>query len=96
MSEKEELKGAVGRREAIKGVAATGLVAATGTHRFVHSAENHTTGRDVIKRENAEQGTRDWLLTKTRTVPGKINPNLLQWTLPGDRRLLQCEQRASR
>ena len=39
----------------------------------MHSAENHTAGRDLIQRENAEPGTRDWLLTKTRTVPGKIN-----------------------
>lgn len=31
------------------------------------------TGRDLIRRENAKPGTRDWLLTKTRTVPGKIN-----------------------
>ena len=28
---------------------------------------------DLIQRENAKPGTRDWLLTKTRTVPGKIN-----------------------
>lgn len=65
------------RREVIKGAAATGLVAAIGTHRFVHAAENHTAGRDLIQRENTNPGTRDWLLTKTRTVPGKINKILL-------------------
>ena len=76
MTDKQESKGTVGRREAIKGAAATGLVAATGAHRFVHSAENHTAGRDAIQRENAERGTRDWMLTKTRNVPGKINKHL--------------------
>ena len=29
--------------------------------------------RDLIRKENAKPGTRDWLLTKTQTVPGKIN-----------------------
>ena len=73
MKNSENSKSTVGRRDAIKGVAATGLVAATGAHRFVHSAENHTAGRDAILRENAEKGTRDWMLTKTRQLPGKIN-----------------------
>jgi hypothetical protein len=73
MKNKKDLGQTVGRREVIKGAAAAGLVAATGTHRFVHSAETHTAGRDLIQRENAKPGTRDWLLTKTRTVPGKIN-----------------------
>jgi hypothetical protein len=73
MKNSENSKSTVGRRDAIKGVAATGLVAATGSHRFVHSAENHTAGRDAIRRENAEKGTRDWMLTKTRQLPGKIN-----------------------
>lgn len=75
MDSKEKMKGTVGRREVIQGAAATGLVAATGAHRFVHSAEN-TARRDAIQRENAEPGTRDWMLTKTRTIPGKINKHL--------------------
>ena len=65
MDNKNKPEGAVGRREVIRGAAATGLVAATGTHRFVHAAEN-SAGRDAIQRENAEAGTRDWMLTKTR------------------------------
>jgi hypothetical protein len=73
MSSKEEKKGTVGRRAVIKGAAATGLAAAAGTHRFASSAERHTAGRDMIQRENTKPGTRDWLLTKTRTLPGKIN-----------------------
>ena len=61
------------RREVIKGAATAGLVAATGMHPVVHAAENHTAGRDAIKLENAKPGTRAWLLTQTRTGPGKIN-----------------------
>ena len=61
------------RREVIKGAAAAGLVAATGTHPLVHAAASKAARSDLIKRENAKPGTRDWLLTKTRTVPGKIN-----------------------
>ena len=62
----------VGRREVIKGAAA-GLIAATGTQALVHAGEVKSAGSDLIKRENARPGTRDWLLTKTRTLPGKIN-----------------------
>ena len=69
MTDKSSNQPKVDRRDAIKGAAATGLVAATEAHRFVHSAENHTAGRDVIQRENAETGTRDWMLTNTRTLP---------------------------
>ena len=76
MTDKSSNQPKVDRRDAIKGAAATGLVAATEAHRFVHSAENHTAGRDVIQRENAETGTRDWMLTNTRTLPGKINKHL--------------------
>jgi hypothetical protein len=70
------------RRDVIKGAAAAGLVAATGTHPHVHAAETHTAGRELIKRENTKPGTRDWLLTKTRTLPGKINNILLNGRCP--------------
>ena len=75
MKERREknLERTVGRRDVIKGAATAGLVVAIGTHPLVHSAETHTAGRDSIQRENAKPGTRDWLLTKTQTVPGKIN-----------------------
>ncbi len=65
------------RRELIKGAAAAGLIAATGSQPLVNAAENKSARSNLIKRENAKPGTRDWLLTKTRTVAGKINPNLL-------------------
>jgi len=61
------------RREVIKGAAAAGLIAATGTHALVNAAETKAARSDLIKRENAKPGTRDWLLTKTRQLPGKIN-----------------------
>lgn len=76
MKDKDNSELAVGRREVIKGAAA-GLIAATGTQALVHAAEIKSAGSDLIKRENARPGTRDWLLTKTRTLPGKINKHLL-------------------
>jgi hypothetical protein len=57
----------------IKGAATAGLIAATGTHSFVYADKTKAPRSDLIQRENAKKGTRDWLLTKTRTVPGKIN-----------------------
>lgn len=30
-------------------------------------------GNDLVRVENTKPGTRDWLLTKTHIVPGKIN-----------------------
>lgn len=58
------------RRDLLRGAAATalGLSAATGAkHANAQSRSN------LVSQENAKPGTRDWLLTKTRTVPGKVN-----------------------
>ena len=63
----------VRRRDVIKGAATAGLIAATGTHALVYADKTKASRSDLIQRENAKKGTRDWLLTKTRTVPGKIN-----------------------
>ena len=52
--------------------------------------------RSLIQRENAKPGTRDWLLTNPRTLPGKINNNPAQRTLPLDRGLLLREQHSGR
>ena len=66
------------RRDLIKGAAAVGAGFATGAVSPMHAAEESpSVARDLIKRENAKPGTRDWLLTKTHTVPGKINSILL-------------------
>lgn len=56
----------LGRREVIKGAAAAGLVVAAGAHPNVHAAGSHSAGRDLIERENAKPGTRDWLDGTTR------------------------------
>jgi len=81
MKDKDNSELTVGRREVIKGAAA-GLIAATGTQALVHAAEIKSTGSDLIKRENARPGTRDWRLTTTRTLPGKINKHLLNGRCP--------------
>ncbi len=57
------------RRDVIKGAAAAGLIAATGTHALVNAAESKAARSDLIKRENAKPGTRDWLLTNTYIDP---------------------------
>ena len=57
------------RRDVIKGVAAAGLGLST-LGRGPNAAQ---AASDLIRQENAKPGTRDWLLTKTRTVPGKVN-----------------------
>lgn len=66
----------VDRREVIKGAAAAGLIAATGTYALAHAAEINSARSDMIQRENAKPGTKDWMLTKTRQLPGKINKDL--------------------
>ena len=76
MNDRDNSDRTVGRREVIKGAAAAGLIAATGTHALVHAAESKAARSDLIKHENAKPGTRDWLLTKTRTDPKKVTPHL--------------------
>ncbi len=73
MKDRNNSERTVQRRDVIKGAAAAGLIAATGTHALVHAAESRSVRSDLIQRENAKPGTRDWMLTKTLTVPGKIN-----------------------
>ena len=63
----------IGRREVIKGAASAGLIAATGISPLVYAAGTGLARPDLVRQENAKPGTRDWMLTKTRTVPGKIN-----------------------
>ena len=76
MNKKDNSQSDVGRREVIKGTAAAGLIAATGISPLVYAGESPLARPDLIKSENARPGTRDWLLTKTKTVAGKINKNL--------------------
>lgn len=73
MNERDPSKTDVGRRKVIKGTAAAGLMAATGISPLVYAGASSVARPDLITSENAKPGTRDWLLTKTKTVPGKIN-----------------------
>ena len=52
------------RRKAIAAIGGTALAAGAG-----HGAETAATKSDLIARENAKPGTRDWLLTKTKIDP---------------------------
>ena len=63
----------LGRRDVVKGAASAGLIAATGLSPLVYAAGTSLARPDLIKGENAKPGTRDWMLTKTRQLPGKIN-----------------------
>jgi hypothetical protein len=61
------------RRDVIKGAAAAGLSVATGAHALVNAAEDSaapdSASQNLILRENAKPGTRDWMLTNTRIDP---------------------------
>jgi len=71
MNNSNDTKGGVNRRDVLKGAAIAGLGMATGAIGAPNSAKPKRS--DLIRKENAKPGTRDWQLTKTRTVPGKIN-----------------------
>jgi hypothetical protein len=89
MSEKQS------RRDAIKTTAAASLGVASGAFAIPRGKRNlNIFGKDFIREENSKKGTRDWRLSKTKTVPGKINKILGQRTLQSDRRLLQRKQPA--
>ena len=78
-NESNENKIAVNRRDLLKGAAVAGLGIATGAYGAPKNPgkPSKSPKSDLIQRENAKPGTREWLLTKTRTVPGKINSILL-------------------
>ena len=78
-SESNESMRGLNRRDALKGVGAASLGIATGALGAPKDSGKAAgaPGRDLIRRENAKPGTRDWMLTKTRRVPGKINKILL-------------------
>ena len=78
-NESNENQSAVNRRDLLKGAAVAGLGIAAGAYGTPKNSRKPSKSpkSDLIQRENAKPGTRDWLLTKTRTVPGKINNILL-------------------
>ena len=79
MNNSNDSKRGLYRRDLLKGAAAASLGIATGAYGAPKNPgkPSKSPKSDLIQRENAKPGTRDWLLTKTRTVPGKINSILL-------------------
>ena len=77
-------KHSIHRRDFIKGGAALSLGLASGALGVLNSCGQPPEKRNAIQLENAKPGTRDWQLTKTRQLPGKINPNLTNGPLPMD------------
>ena len=83
MNEPSNPKSGIPRRDLIKGVTAASLGLAAGSIGIPQSLGktnvSHSTGSgqarkpNLIQIENAKPGTRDWQLTKTRQLPGKIN-----------------------
>ena len=77
MNESNESELSLNRRDALKGMAAASLGIATGAYGAQEEPasppRSSSPERDLILRENAKPGTRDWQLTKTRQLPGKIN-----------------------
>ncbi len=70
------------RRDVLKGAAAA-LALENAAHLAIAQESASTASkRNLIREENAKPGTRDWLLTKTRTLPGKINKILLNGRCP--------------
>ena len=62
------------RRYAIKTTAAASLGVASGAFAIPRGKRNlNIFGKDFIREENSKKGTRDWRLSNTKTVPGKIN-----------------------
>ena len=86
MNESNEPKLSMNRRDALKGVAAVSLGLAVGAYgapkESAPSPRSSSPGRDLIQRENAKPGTRDWMLTNTRTDPKKVTPHLTSGRSP--------------
>ena len=73
VNESNDRPDGLSRRELIKGTAAAVVGFASGALRPTLAAEDSpsskTAARDLIRRENAKPGTRDWLLTNTYIDP---------------------------
>ena len=73
MNELDYRPDSIRRRALIKGAVAAGLSFATCAHGAPKTPEDPpspgSAARDLIRRENAKPGTRDWMLTNTRIDP---------------------------
>ena len=77
MNDSNNPKSGIHRRDLIKGVTAASLGLAAGSigipNSLGQSRVSSSSIRNLIQIENAKPGTRDWQLTNTRQLPGKIN-----------------------
>ena len=80
MSKSDEQTSGISRRDLLKGTAAAGMAFSAGID--LPKAMAAPTGDNRITEENAKPGTRDWQLTKPRTLHGNINPNLINGRCP--------------
>jgi hypothetical protein len=68
------MKDKLSRRDAIKTTAAASIGLSCGAFAIPSGKRNlNISGKDFIREENSKKGTRDWRLSNTKTVPGKIN-----------------------
>jgi len=79
MNDSDHSKRQLSRRDSIKSAAGAAFGLAAGA--FPSPAQANA-DRELIRRENAKPGTRDWMLTKTHTTPGKINKILFNGRSP--------------
>ena len=74
--------GGLSRRDLLKNAAAAGLGLSAGVQDTPQAAATMPTDDNLIKRENAKTGTRDWLLTKTLTDSKKGRSNIASGRCP--------------
>ena len=71
MKSSDNSKRGMSRRDSLKGAAAAGVTLAAGS--YATPPLLAASQSDLIRKENEKPGTRDWRLTNTRQLPGKIN-----------------------
>ena len=87
MNDSNDRPGGLSRRDLIKGAALAGMGLATGTYGALKASgdppSSGSAARDLIRHENAKPGTRDWMLTNTRTDPKRQTSGLTSGRSPG-------------
>lgn len=76
MQNKNNPKNDLSRRQVVKGAAPAVLAAASSLSPLAYASGSSVARSNLIRQENSKAGTREWMLTKTRNVPGKINKHL--------------------
>ena len=81
MKDSNDSKRSIHRRDLLKGAAAAGLGLSAFSNLPTDAAKAASASRsDVIRKENAKPGTRDWMLTKTDI---EDNEPVTLWRSPG-------------